>query len=829
MVLLLNETPASDDLELQSVSESYSGLKLEELLDEMQVLPFIQDDPCGEFGGVQGRIRDPTIGKSSSRIASSLESHAQYPVNGVAVECWKVLRTSQTPKNIGPQDLSLFPGMPIDILLEVLGHLHPIDLRHVARVNNAFRALLHSSSPEGPVACRLCWARAPSPVPARDLWPPVGEAALWPPGECGAGDTNPDYRLWRRLCTDCLNSKLTTGVPPYPSSHEIHDLVVKTFREDGRLSNADAEVGRLWPADGAAVAREYARLADRRKANAVDSTGTEAETDTLAADETNPETDDALAAFISARKTEVAEITQRADEAEYWSDRVHDAGVDLWEARLRRVVTSARKRLIEEGHDARDAHSTDLDQLTQLENFPRLTSRRWHKARPYVLPLVAASRTSRLEYERALLIVNRTAAVAKAALEVLRTAPPTSWAYAPPVYVIEAIPELQALVQDAGDAELAEDNARLAEALLGLPAFVQAWRAEKRALLASLLPEADPEPESVTGACSSATTSASDLKVDVVERVDRATSVYTCLGSWVGGMSVTSGRALIGWTDAGAHLRCRSLKSFWDRRPHYAPEGAAAAEALVRLVGLDPERASAAEMDAVCGGEVPGWGGGGRAGGAGAGMGKADPDKRFLCLLCPVDVYRRVHGRRAMRWRECVQHTIERTRMSGGDAAHRGVAPAWALLTDAAAEDLRRREAPDPVFEAAAWMCTLCTEHYDGRKTRAAVVEHVRVQHQIQEPLEGTHVMFFAGSERKPRVPALLSQETHALELRCNLCAQGKLRSLRDIKRHVADKHNVRVPSEADWTRVELILRTTPMPGGDTDADADSNSGTTGA
>jgi hypothetical protein len=253
-----------------------------------------------------------------------------------------------------------------------------------------------------------------------------------------------------------------------------------------------------------------------------------------------------------------------------------------------------------------------------------------------------------------LLIVNRTAAVAKAALEVLRTAPPTSWAYAPPVYVIEAIPELQALVQDAGDAELGENDARLAEALLGLPAFVQAWRAEKRALLASLLPKADPEPESVMGACSSATTSASDLKVDVVERVDRATSVYTCLGSWVGGMSVTSGRALIGWADAGAHLRCRSLKSFWDRRPHYAPEGAAAAEALVRLVGLDPERVSAAEMDAVCGGEVPGWGGGGRAGGAGKGKGKADPDKRFLCLLCPVEVYRRVHGRRAMRWRECV-------------------------------------------------------------------------------------------------------------------------------------------------------------------------------
>jgi hypothetical protein len=44
-----------------------------------------------------------------------------------------------------------------------------------------------------------------------------------------------------------------------------------------------------------------------------------------------------------------------------------------------------------------------------------------------------------------------------------------------------------------------------------------------------------------------------------------------------------------------------------------------------------------------------------------------------------------------------VQHTIERSRMHGVDDEHRGVAPAWALLTDAAVEDVRRREALDPV------------------------------------------------------------------------------------------------------------------------------------
>jgi hypothetical protein len=53
-------------------------------------------------------------------------------------------------------------------------------------------------------------------------------------------------------------------------------------------------------------------------------------------------------------------------------------------------------------------------------------------------------------------------------------------------------------------------------------------------------------------------------------------------------------------------------------------------------------------------------------------------------------------------------HTIERSRMHGGDDEHRGVAPAWVLLTDAAVEDVRRREALDPVVWDSAWVCALC-------------------------------------------------------------------------------------------------------------------------
>jgi hypothetical protein len=96
--------------------------------------------------------------------------------------------------------------------------------------------------------------------------------------------------------------------------------------------------------------------------------------------------------------------------------------------------------------------------------------------------------------------------------------------------------------------------------------------------------------------------------------------------------------------------------------------------------------------------------------------------------------------------------------------------------------------------------------------------------------VEGKHFIYFVGAERTPRVPALLSQEGDVAELRCNLCSHGKLRALRGIRRHVTDKyatpsslfsfwflliwlrHKILVPSAADWTRVERILRTTLPP-----------------
>ncbi|KAJ7124435.1 hypothetical protein C8R44DRAFT_148235 [Mycena epipterygia] len=678
-------------------------------LESIDLLPFANGDPCGEFGE-RPCMRD------------------RATINAVAVQCWKALRIPETPTKRLDR-LSLFPCVHIDLLLEVLGHLHPIDLMHVARATRAFRELLHA--PISAAVWRSAFVgRAPLPSCPPDIPGRRWAKLLFGPSqcdECEAPNTSPDYIIRRRLCVQCMNLRLLYGVPGYPPSHVVHTLVAMGSHG-------------IWPADGIAVAEEYERLKAASASN------------------TPPKEDgspSALDAFIETRKKVVQATLDLADDCVRWSRRICAESQWEMEKRLRRIVKSARKRLVREGYDPRDVGTGPDLWHPVLDYTSRLTC---NKARAQILPLVLTAQTARLARERGDLIIARLSAVAAAtAPYILQTAPAVTWPYYPQFDSIVTFRPLHDLIHDPSDSPLAETDERLAEALEGLPAFVETWKAERRAMLTSLLPSSSP----------------SD-KADV-RRLELATSVFSC--------SCAVPRSLIGWDGAGVHVRCP--------RHEFAPYGAAAARELVRLVGLDPETTTAAEMDRLCGN--------GRVG---------DQERRFLCALCPVIRYKRMRGRWAMRWRECVLHTMERTHPSSGDAGHRK--PVWMLLTDPAAADVQRRETPDPVAQDLAWVCALCPPDI-WRRQKVHVVEHVQTKHAIQNPIEGQHFIYYVGEKHKPRQPALLSQERDVADLRCNRCPPGKLWSRRAIGRHVADKHNVVAPGESDWTPVEQILRTTPV------------------
>ncbi|KAF7293281.1 hypothetical protein HMN09_01207000 [Mycena chlorophos] len=610
-------------------------------------------------------------------------------VNYAAVECWKEHRAKGKQRE---GDLSLLAQANIDIVFEVLSHLHPLDLIHVSRTNKAFRDLL--LCPNADALWRNAFAANP-PLPS---CPAQTSGRRWTrllfgqlicdECKCLSPDTKADYVLCRRLCDACLDE-------PVENEEPLAALAVQWV--DGQL-----------------------------------------------------------------------ERSQRARQIQH-----------------QRVIRKARKHLVLEGYNLRDL--CDLDEYSELESIQVLTPKRWHLVRPFILPRIEILQSERIARERAELISKRTEVGIKAASWVLRTAPAQCWPYFPPGYTLETFPALKALIHDPSDDPLLEDDPRLSDALLGLPAFVAAWTKEKQVLLTSVLPQP-------------AAPNALEL----------ATSVFMCKGSWVNRTAVTAGRVLIGWAGAGAHLRCRSLKKFWDHRVHYAPEGAAAARQLVRLVGFDPERATFREMDELCGdGRVP------------LKHEEKPSERRFVCGLCPVVTAKGMTGRPAMRWRECVLHTIEQTRLHK-TTTHIDIPPAFMLLTDAATADVLRREKPDPFICDNSWVCALCTEHYDNRERRQAVLNHIWTTHGIREPTQGTHFLYVPGTERTPRPCALVSQlpsdsaeeeaktlQTH-VDIRCRHCTTPrKLFSLRTIARHVADKHGVCRPTEAgvDWERVELVVR----------------------
>lgn len=225
--------------------------------------------------------------------------------------------------------------------------------------------------------------------------------------------------------------------------------------------------------------------------------------------------------------------------------------------------------------------------------------------RPHVEHLVLEQKRLRLAQERLDLVKSREEVVKKVYLAYKQTMPPSTWAYFPPAYIICEIPFFAELINSSSYMRL-EDHA-CADGVKLLPAFVNAWQAEKLRELASYLPDASDDPDTRT--------------------MDLATSVFTCKGSSVSPLK--AGSCLIGWHDAGAHLRCGSLRMHWDHRLHFSPRGHDAATALIELLGLDPTSALATDLDRL--------------------------DSRFMCANCPEVRQRGPNGRAILKWRECVR------------------------------------------------------------------------------------------------------------------------------------------------------------------------------
>ncbi|KAJ7501224.1 hypothetical protein B0H11DRAFT_756643 [Mycena galericulata] len=235
--------------------------------------------------------------------------------NFVAVECLRALRIERTQFSTRALSLDMFPGMHIDIVLEILGHLHPLDLLHLSRANREFRDLLHA--PQLDKIWRAAFHAPLPPCPSEILgrrWAHLlfGSHTC---EECGEPDTLPDFMVWRRLCSHCMSRKLTDA---FLTTHHPYGMVAKLVVATDRRS-------------GNTMAHGYTFKVSIRDANVV-----MAEYTRLAAEE-GSQAAAALAAFVEHQEKIVRETQKIASQCAKWVKQISQRSKDRDAERLRKV------------------------------------------------------------------------------------------------------------------------------------------------------------------------------------------------------------------------------------------------------------------------------------------------------------------------------------------------------------------------------------------------------------------------------------------------------------------------------------------------------------
>ncbi|GAA6005489.1 hypothetical protein JCM10207_002999 [Rhodosporidiobolus poonsookiae] len=142
---------------------------------------------------------------SSSRKRSAPEDEADYDAEAMAVE-----EDFGDGMYASDDDAQAFASMPLDILAEIAGHLDPLTLLHMTRVNKAFRAILMAPS------SRSIWigARRTVDLPdleADDISEPAYAAFMFEKvcSVCGKDRASiVNVGLRKRFCSKCQKANL---------------------------------------------------------------------------------------------------------------------------------------------------------------------------------------------------------------------------------------------------------------------------------------------------------------------------------------------------------------------------------------------------------------------------------------------------------------------------------------------------------------------------------------------------------------------------------------------------------------------------------------------
>ncbi|KAG9035748.1 hypothetical protein FS837_001841 [Tulasnella sp. UAMH 9824] len=505
--------------------------------------------------------------------------------------------------------------LPLDVVYEILGLLTPLDLLHLARTSKALRSYLMSK--RSLIAWKAARAAATPPVPVcpKDISEPQLAVLLFTKEctICGKSPSSYSLRIWwtlrLRACKPCFESHVISGRVARQHYLYLEDFssVLEALPGEPRRES----YWRTW-----APPNHYYLLEDvRQMSEAVEHYQLRLEARVVGSRQE-------LEQFLEVAKSSALERAESAKVLlEWWSTwwgALWERKAELRRARKQEIIS----RLTELGHNLQDAQQAVYSYPWLFSRATPLTVAAWKRLRPKAERLVEEQNSLRIEREEDLIRKTRRAAFRQrystfksSYTKTLKTLMPSE----------KVLIRTHGSIKGAIETDGTDISSRIFDdAFSELPTYLDQWRNERKSELTRLILEARNE----TGM---------ELDLDTTEEQDvlyLATSVFATCGNWHSGHD----DGTVHWADSiGEHFPAKAFHT--QKRKSATPheemqcirvvsDWVEHIKLIVRAVGLDPNTATAEDMDNL--------------------------DARFYCDDCSVVKYR--VERVARTWRNCIMH-----------------------------------------------------------------------------------------------------------------------------------------------------------------------------
>ncbi|KAH6908303.1 hypothetical protein BKA70DRAFT_1426879 [Coprinopsis sp. MPI-PUGE-AT-0042] len=697
----------------------------------------------------------------NANVSKLLSKHSQeYHRNYVRGQTLKQLRMSSVFKNVVPGALRKFLDLPLELLFDIL------ELVLIMPRAKEIWAASYSNHADtvptfNPTIPPLKWTAMLYTSAVCDF--------------CGRKGALMDFALKERYCEPCQDVMLQDRSDLRPKlvdfsreADDIFDLLIPTYRQCGeryQTSYESSENARYRVKEFEAMLKELQEWY-------------------MTIDEgVFPDVGEKFEEWKQERRQEADRRNIYATQANNWAMNIaYSQGSEVYE-RQQKTAKKIAARLIRMGHDTRDVECADSDifYILRNHNFLDFNTRVFETVKDEVLVRVDGHKRDRFRKERR-------EKTTKLLADYKKTLKPERWQRMPPMEVLlyqePFYDYLNGPLEDTPELTLETAKEKL-------PIAIEDWTTERRLELYQMIPghempDAEPEPgteeglsdeDRATRARERENTRKEILGILMDQRMNLATSVFSCATCK---QSRHSAMSLIGWDTTLTHM-CGSMSSWYHTSFEFCSVGYAAAANIIRSVGLNPETATPAELDAL--------------------------DARFFCLNCPVTLHRKVRGRKAYTWRECVQHAVEK------EEDHGHAIPSWTRLSAETTAFVREHEPPPPVFRKANWGCNHCPEHFEKPVMRKEAIAHVKTAHSIESPVDGVDFLDFkhryekGGNYRGRHIFHFGVEPT--CNLVCKNCRSGKRKKMwttLNLIPHLFHKHGISMPSSArDYYKIPVF------------------------